>query len=161
MTRETAPAARRSVEVSVTGQAIPRLSRAAIGKFVVLCLAGLRKESATSHQVSEVAIAFVDDDEMRRLNRTYRKKNKTTDVLTFPADAADSFPGEQSRPLGDIAISVDQAKRQAAEGRHSLATEIRYLLLHGILHAFGYDHATDEGEMDALEMRMRSRVGLR
>ncbi|HVT04841.1 MAG TPA: rRNA maturation RNase YbeY [Thermoanaerobaculia bacterium] len=161
MTRETTPAARKDVDVSVSGCAVRRLSRAAIGLFVEDCLAALHRLSAAPHDVTEVAIAFVGDEEMQRLNRTYRKKNETTDVLTFPADSTYSFPGDEARPLGDIAISIDQARRQAAEEKHSLATEVRYLLLHGILHAFGYDHATDEGEMDALELKVRKRVGLK
>jgi probable rRNA maturation factor len=86
---------------------------------------------------------------MRRLNRQYRGKNKTTDVLTFPGE----------RP--DIVISLEQARRQALAEGHSLATEVRYLILHGVLHALGYDHETDGGEMNALELRVRGRVGLR
>jgi probable rRNA maturation factor len=58
------------------------------------------------------------------------------------------------------AISIDQARRQAAEQKHSQATEIRYLILHGILHALGYDHETDKGEMNALEVQVRAAVGL-
>ncbi len=97
---------------------------------------------------------------MRTLNRKFRKKNKTTDVLTFPADESDADPQAKGRPLGDIVISIDQARRQAADQRHSLATEARYLILHGILHALGYDHETDRGEMNALELEVRSAVGL-
>jgi probable rRNA maturation factor len=89
---------------------------------------------------------------MRELNRKFRRKNKTTDVLTFR--------GDDSSHLGDIVISIDQARRQAADEKHSLATEIRYLVLHGILHALGYDHEIDKGEMSALELRVRERVGL-
>ena len=97
----------------------------------------------------DVSIALVDDGTMRALNREFRRKNKTTDVLTFPDDDA-----------CEIVISVDQARRQAAEERHSLATELRYLILHGILHGLGYDHETDHGEMDALELKVRGKVGL-
>ena len=97
---------------------------------------------------------------MRNLNRQFRKKNKTTDVLTFPADDSYVDPGQSGRPLGDVVISVDQAKRQATDEKHSLATEIRYLILHGILHALGYDHETDQGEMNALETEVRGLVGL-
>ena len=109
---------------------------------------------------NEVSIAIVDDDAMRNLNRKFRKKNKTTDVLTFPADDSDADPNAAGRPLGEIVISIDQARRQAMEQKHSLAIEIRYLILHGILHALGYDHATDNGEMNALEIEVRSAVGL-
>jgi len=131
------------VIVDVSGPAVPRLSRAAIASFVREVLRAARGRFA------EVSIAFVTDTEMRRLNRQYRGKAKTTDVLTFPGD----------RP--DIVISLDQARRQAADEKHSLATEVRYLVLHGLLHALGYDHETDEGEMNALEMKVRGRVGLK
>ena len=69
-------------------------------------------------------------------------------------------PSQTGRPLGDIVISVDQARRQAADEKHSTAVEVRYLILHGILHALGYDHETDEGEMNALEVEARELVGL-
>jgi probable rRNA maturation factor len=121
---------------------VPRLSRAAISVFVRDVL------RAAHGRFAEVSIAFVSDAEMKRLNRQYRGKNKTTDVLTFPGD----------RP--DIVISLDQARRQATDEKHSLAMEVRYLLLHGVLHALGYDHETDAGEMNALELRVRGRVGL-
>ena len=97
---------------------------------------------------------------MRNLNRQFRKKNKTTDVLTFPADDSDADPNASGRPLGDIVISIDQARRQATDQKHSLATEVRYLILHGILHALGHDHETDNGEMNALELEVRGKVGL-
>ncbi|HEV2722044.1 MAG TPA: rRNA maturation RNase YbeY [Thermoanaerobaculia bacterium] len=129
--------------VDVSGPAVPRLSRAAISAFVAQVLRAARGRFA------EVSIAFVSDAAMRRLNRQYRGKNKTTDVLTFPGE----------RP--DIVISLDQARRQALAEKHSLATEVRYLILHGVLHALGYDHETDDGEMNALEMQVRGRVGLR
>ena len=89
---------------------------------------------------------------MRDLNRKFRRKNKTTDVLTFP--------GDDPTHLGDIVVSLDQARRQAADEKHSLAIEVRYLVLHGILHALGYDHETDDGEMNTLELKLRARVGL-
>jgi len=100
----------------------------------------------------DLAIAFVDDSAMRKLNKDFRRKDKTTDVLTFP--------GDDPSHLGDIVISLDQARRQAADEKHSLATEVQYLIVHGILHSLGYDHETDNGEMNALELEVRSKVGL-
>ncbi len=98
---------------------------------------------------------------MTGLNRKFRKKANTTDVLTFPADDSYNDPAQKKgRPLGDVVISVDQARRQHAEEKHSTATEVRYLILHGILHALGYDHETDEGEMNELEVEARGLVGL-
>jgi len=144
------------VNIEVTGAAVPRFSRREIAEFVRRVLIALRVDD----DIHEVSIAIVDDDAMRNLNRKFRKKNKTTDVLTFPADDSDADPNATGRPLGDIVISIDQARRQATDQKHSLATEVRYLILHGILHALGYDHATDNGEMNALEIEVRSAVGL-
>jgi len=142
--------------VEITGAAIPRFSRREIAQFVRKVLIALRVDD----DINEVSIAIIDDDAMRTLNRQFRKRNKTTDVLTFPADASDADPHAHGRPLGDIVISADQARRQAADQRHSLPTEVRYLILHGILHALGYDHETDDGEMNALEVEVRGTVGL-
>jgi len=132
-------------KVEVTGSAVPRFPRREIAEFARKVLRHVE------HDARELSIAFVDDDAMRELNRRFRRKNKTTDVLTFPGDGP--F-------LGDIVISLDQARRQAADEKHSLATEVRYLILHGILHALGYDHETDDGEMTALEVKVRPMVGL-
>ena len=142
--------------VEVIGPAVPRFSRREIAEFVRRVLIALRVDD----NIHEVSIAIVDDDAMRNLNRQFRKKNKTTDVLTFPADDSDADPNAPGRPLGDIVISLDQARRQATDQKHSLATEVRYLILHGTLHALGYDHETDSGEMNALELKVRQQVGL-
>ena len=142
--------------VEVTGPAVPRFSRREIAEFVRRVLIALRVDD----DIQEVSIAIVDDEAMRNLNRKFRKKNKTTDVLTFPADDSDADPNAKGRPLGDIVISIDQARRQATDQKHSLATEVRYLILHGVLHALGYDHETDDGEMNSLEVEVRGKVGL-
>jgi probable rRNA maturation factor len=86
---------------------------------------------------AELSIALVGDNEMRELNTKYRKKNKTTDVLSFPA--AEPLP---SGPvlLGDVIISIEQAKRQAQERNRTIKSEVVTLLIHGILHLLGYDH---------------------
>jgi probable rRNA maturation factor len=78
-------------------------------------------------------------------------------VLSFPADVR---PDGTPKILGDIAISLDTASRQAAAQGHSLAVELRILALHGLLHLLGYDHETDQGDMRRLEERLRRRVGL-
>jgi probable rRNA maturation factor len=146
--------------VEVTGEAVPRFSRREIGAYTRKVLLALERMDRIPEEISELSIAFVDDEAMTSLNRRFRKKAKTTDVLTFPADDSYGDPSKKGRPLGDIVISVDQARRQAADERHALATEVRYLILHGILHALGYDHETDDGEMVALELEARSLVGL-
>jgi probable rRNA maturation factor len=148
------------LNVEISGAAVPRFSRREITAWARRTLRALDKAGRLHEPVSEVAIAFVDDATMTELNRTFRRKNRTTDVLTFPADDSDSDPESNGRPLGEIVISLDQARRQARDERHSLSTELRYLILHGILHALGYDHETDRGEMNALELELRAQVGL-
>lgn len=147
--------------VEVTGEAVPRFSRREIGAFARTVFLALEKMDRLPEEITDVSIAFVNDKAMTALNRKFRGKAKTTDVLTFPADDSYNDPSQKnSRPLGDIVISVDQARRQAVDEKHSLATEVRYLILHGILHALGYDHETDKGEMNALEVEVREAVGL-
>jgi probable rRNA maturation factor len=146
--------------IEVTGPAIPRFSRREIAEFTRKILLALEKLDRLEHEITDASIALVDDETMTGLNRKFRRKNKTTDVLTFPADDSYADPSSKGRPLGDIVISLDQARRQAAEEKHSLATELRYLILHGVLHALGYDHETDQGEMTALEVEVRSIAGL-
>jgi probable rRNA maturation factor len=148
------------LNVEVSGGAVPRLSRRDATAFARKVLLTLEKLGHLDEEISDLSIAFVDDESMRNLNRQFRHKNKTTDVLTFPADATYGDPHRKGRPLGDIVISIDQARRQAIDQRHSVATEVRYLILHGILHALGYDHETDHGEMNALEVEVRAGVGL-
>jgi probable rRNA maturation factor len=146
--------------VEVSGAAIPRFSRREIGAFARTVLLTLERTNRLEYEVSEVSIAFVDDDAMRELNKRFRRKDKITDVLTFPADDSYGDPAVTSRPLGDIVICVDQARRQAIDEKHSLATEVRYLILHGVLHALGYDHETDKGEMNKLEVELREVLSL-
>ncbi|HVR39221.1 MAG TPA: rRNA maturation RNase YbeY [Thermoanaerobaculia bacterium] len=147
------------MNVEVTGS-IPRFSKREITSYVRKVVLTLDKLDRLEEQIAEVSIAFIDDEAMATLNRQFRKKNRTTDVLTFPADDSYADPSRSGRPLGDIVISIDQARRQANDEKHSLATEVRYLILHGILHALGYDHETDHGEMNALELEVRALVGL-
>jgi len=105
----------------------------------------------------EVAIALVTDSHIQKLNRQYRKKNASTDVLSFPAE-----PGIRHSELGDIVIATGMARRQAREAGHSYQTELRVLALHGLLHLLGYDHdhANDAGRMARLERRLRLKGGL-
>ena len=107
-----------------------------------------------------LTIAFVSDRKMRQLNREFRGKDSTTDVLSFP-DEADEFDfGETEENLGDIVISLEQAARQAEENNLSFELEIKQLILHGILHLCGYDHETDSGEMNQLELKLRDKLDI-
>lgn len=103
---------------------------------------------------SSVTIAFVSDKTIRELNRQFRGVAKTTDVLSFPSDDPDASN------LGDIAISVDTASVQAKENGLTLDEEVAQLILHGLLHLCGYDHETDNGEMNRLELRLRKKLGI-
>ena len=126
-----------------------------------------------------VTLALVSNPKMRELNRAYRGKDYSTDVLSFPAAEEEGGPGEapppqktfpspagrgargEGRQLGDIVIATGVAARQAKEAGHSLRTELRVLALHGLLHLLGYDHEHDRGEMARVERRLRRRGGLR
>jgi probable rRNA maturation factor len=104
-------------------------------------------------------VAFVSDRAMRELNRKWRGKVGTTDVLSFPAGQEEFEKGE-GLSLGDVVVSVEQAARQAAEHGLDFEGEVSQLILHGLLHLCGYDHERDGGEMNALELRLRRRLGI-
>ena len=104
-------------------------------------------------------VAFVSDRAMRELNKRWRGKRGTTDVLSFPAGQEEFEKGE-GLSLGDVVISVEQAGRQAAEHGLEFENEVEQLILHGLLHLCGYDHERDGGEMNALELRLRRRLGI-
>ncbi len=101
---------------------------------------------------ASLGVCLADDEALRRANRSYRGEDRPTDVLSFPG-----APTPEGRHLGDILISLPTAERQARALGHSLQRELSELLLHGLLHCLGYDHARDRGEMDALEIELRAR----
>jgi len=116
----------------------------------------------------EITICFVSDAEMSRMNKTFRRKNGTTDVLSFPAAQLRRPIGigsgrrarTGSRELGDVAISPVIALRNAKQHDRKLADELRTLILHGVLHLLGYDHEADQGQMNRLERKLRGRLKL-
>jgi probable rRNA maturation factor len=105
---------------------------------------------------AELGILFVGDQRMRGLNRRYRGKDRTTDVLAFPMRGV---PHSSSHLLGDVVIAVPTAARQAKQGHRSLDEELTVLLVHGILHLCGYDH--ERSETEARRMYRRERMILR
>jgi probable rRNA maturation factor len=133
------------MEVSNLGQKSKETSARALSLFAT------RAQHALGLP-GEVNIYVTSSREMQDLNRRYRRKNKPTDVLSFPSRA----PGV----AGDIAISLEIAATNAADIGHSLATEVKVLILHGLLHLAGYDHETDSGEMLARETAMRQELKL-
>lgn len=130
-----------------------------------------------------VTLALVPDARVRALNRTYRRKDYATDVLSFPADphspprriprtrrakpsavdllSVSSVSPVVDRFLGDIVIATGVARRQARDAGHHDQTELRILALHGLLHLLGYDHERDGGRMARVERRLRREGGLR
>ncbi|HLM57479.1 MAG TPA: rRNA maturation RNase YbeY [Pyrinomonadaceae bacterium] len=105
-------------------------------------------------------VAFVSDRAMRELNRRWRGKGGTTDVLSFPAGQDEFERAAEGASLGDVVISVEQAGRQAAEQGLTFENEVEQLILHGLLHLCGYDHESDGGQMNALELSLRRRLGI-
>ncbi|MGA7107490.1 MAG: rRNA maturation RNase YbeY [Terracidiphilus sp.] len=115
----------------------------------------LAEAQAAVRLQGQVSVLLTTDTAIRRLNRQFRDIDKATDVLSFPAAST------LSRSIaGDLAISVPTARRQAVEQGHALATEIKVLILHGLLHLAGYDHEADSGQMARRERRLRAALGL-
>ncbi len=102
-----------------------------------------------------VDVLLTGDSTLRQLNKSFRGKNKPTDVLSFPAPSAFAV-----KHAGDLAISLETAARQASTYGHTLRDEVRILLLHGLLHLSGEDHETDNGEMAARESTLRRELRL-
>jgi len=121
-------------------------------------LAGIapRASAGGGRGAATLTIVITTDRRIRRLNRTWRGIDTATDVLSFPA-GEDPGPG---RHLGYLVISSEPAARQARHEGHSLATELRVLALHGLLHLLGYDHERDSGRMARIERRLRRQGGL-
>jgi probable rRNA maturation factor len=107
-----------------------------------------------------LSLLLADDAAVRRLNRTFRGKDKPTNVLSFPASAPPGAPGPRS--LGDIALAFETVAREAESEGKTLADHARHLIVHGTLHLLGYDHETDaEAErMEALEVKALARLGI-
>ena len=123
-------------------------SARALGRF-------LRQAQGAVRLRGQVSVLLTTDGKIRRMNRQFRGKNAATDVLSFPAP--EMAAGEVA---GDLAISVDTARRQSGDQGHSLSIEIKVLMLHGLLHLAGYDHEHDDGAMARREQLLRRRLGL-
>jgi probable rRNA maturation factor len=127
---------------------IPGLSEAALSRFVSRAKRGARL-------TGEVNVVVTSSSELRRLNQRFRRKDKPTDVLSFPA-----INGPRNGLAGDVAISADIAAYNARRLGHTAAEEVKILVLHGLLHLAGYDHERDEGEMAAKEAYLRKLLAL-
>src|SRR6266481_3721000 len=119
---------------------VDNISRKALERFVAV----VRREANLQ---GDVNVLLTNDRKMRELNRRFRRKDKTTDVLSFP-----SLDG------GDIAISLPLAKQNARTLGHKIGDELKILILHGALHLKGHDHESDNGAMAQLEQRLRKKL---
>lgn len=118
---------------------------------------------AMNEATAELSVSLIGDAEMHRLNRDYRGKDKPTDVLAFAMREGDRVPGDDGE-IGDVVISLDTAARQALERGHDLATEVRTLLIHGVLHLLGYDHERSPSEarrMKTMERKLAAMLAAR
>ena len=146
-----------SQSTTLRSQRIP--SRRTLARF-------LREAQAAVKLRGDVSVLLTTNAAIRRLNRQFRGKNKATDVLSFPAASLSQV--SKARPgapriqeiAGDLAISIPTAHRQAEDRGHSLAIEIKVLMLHGLLHLAGYDHEMDKGEMARREQKLRATLRL-
>ena len=150
---------------------VVRVDRAFQGRIDKSWLRRLVKESLGVHGVEaqvELSLLITDDATVRELNKTYRGKDKTPDVLSFAleadrrGDAAAGFvmpPGEAVH-LGEVIVSYPKAVEQAAERKHPVEDELALLVVHGVLHLLGHDHdrPAREREMRSLEQKVLSAV---
>jgi probable rRNA maturation factor len=119
--------------------------------------------AAVDERDSSLSLTVVDDAAIRELNRDHRGKDKPTDVLSFPMfEGGDAPQAGVERMLGDVVISVDTARRQAAEYDATLQRELYRLLIHGLLHVMGHDHeeAGERAEMETQERRLADAIGM-
>ena len=129
-----------------------KVDTASLEGFVERC----RAISETSGR--HFSIVIIGDSRMKQLNETFRGKKSTTDVLSFPHEPDEFDPDKDN--LGDIVISAQQAEIQAFENGLTIEEELKQLILHGVLHLCGYDHETDNGEMNARELELRDELGI-
>jgi rRNA maturation RNase YbeY len=135
------------VDVAMRGRRVPALAARVRRQ-------GARLLAALGLAEAELSVLLVSDGEMRRLNHDYRGFDRPTDVLSFPQREGPGPAPEQL--LGDVVISVDTARRQAARWHASLGREADRLLIHGLLHLLGYDH--ERSPVEARRMQRRERL---
>ena len=146
------------IDIGVSAEAWDGLD--GLGELTRECIvASLAESGASLVEGCEVSVTFCDDEEIRGLNAQWRGKDKPTNVLSFPT------PGPlAARPLlGDIVIAYETVAREAGEQDKTLREHTGHMVIHGFLHLIGYDHETsaEAEEMESLERRIASRLGLR
>ncbi len=154
------PSPAHAIDIDITAPAARRITRPWLRRIAQRALS-LEKVRAAQ----EIGILITTDAEVRRLNKQYRRKDTTTDVLSFAlaeSDADFTPSPEGASTLGQVVVSYPQAQRQAREYGHSIEREVAFLLVHGLLHLLGYDHKnrTDEKLMQARQEAILSSLGL-
>jgi probable rRNA maturation factor len=140
-----------------------RLARIDARRIISLADAAL---GAVGRADANLTVAFVRDRVIRDLNIEFRGIDRPTDVLSFPADdeRADASSvqfigcGADSKHIGDIVVSTDTALKQANDAGRSFEREVDELVIHGVLHLCGYDHETDRGQMNRIELKLRRKL---
>ena len=147
-----------AIEV-VNRQRLARIDARRIARLVDTTLGAVGRTDAN------LTVAFVRDRVIRDLNRKFTGNDRVTDVLSFPAEderghasEVSIFGSGVSAFLGDIVVSTDTARKQADNAGHSFEREVNELVIHGVLHLCGYDHETDRGQMNRLELRLRRKL---
>ena len=141
----------------VIADPLPLLRRAAAAAVAEV----KRARRSRSTRTPVVAVALIDDRAIRKLNKTYRGKDKPTNVLSFPAGEASEGKGK-TRPLGDVAIALGTVKREAKAQDKTVSDHVTHLMVHAVLHLLGYDHESDPDaeEMEALERKALATLGI-
>ena len=142
----------RAIEV-INRQRRERLDRGSVARLARAVLDRTGRADAT------LTVIFIRDRLMRELNRQYRALDKPTDVLSFAYHEGSDFsePANEHH-LGDVVISVETAAAYARATGLTFSREIEYLVIHGTLHHAGYDHETDDGQMERLERKLRKEL---
>lgn len=146
------------LDIAVTADGWSAIDPAALADRCAQAITQIRPDL---YQPGLVALLFTDDDEVRALNRDWRQKDKTTNVLSFPAEPMPPLAG-MAMPLGDIALAAGVCHAEAAEKAIGMDQHTTHLIVHGILHLFGYDHLQDEEArvMESLERQILSQLGV-
>ncbi|MCI5046511.1 MAG: rRNA maturation RNase YbeY [Aquisalinus sp.] len=153
---------------SVKSQLRPEIIRESdlwpdIESLVLDCFASATNEALKGVSSGVVTVLFTDDAEVRDLNRQYRGKDKPTNVLSFPAGPPlPGLPDAEITSHGEIALAFETCKREADEKGINLQDHTAHLIVHGILHLFGYDHQSDQDAevMEKLETDILARMGI-
>ncbi len=149
------------MELLISGQDAPSGTLKEL--MEIAAAAALERDLGRTEDV-EISVSFVSDEEIRGLNREYRGIDSVTDVLSFPqfGDVSE-IPPAGPVMLGDVVISMDKVRAQAAEYGHSEEREAVYLFTHSVLHLLGYDHMREDerSEMRTAEEEIMEKAGLR